>query len=45
MISAWWLIAIVPVSIMVGYIICGSITFASEQEKCFNCRYNKEKSK
>ena len=45
MISAWWLIVIVPVSVMTGYIICGIMSSNTEQEKCLNCKYNKEKFK
>ena len=44
MISAWWLIVIVPISVMVGYIACGLMSFNTKQEKCLNCKYNKEKS-
>ena len=44
MISAWWLIIIIPFSIMGGYLACGVMTSNSEQEKCLHCKYNKEKS-
>lgn len=44
MISAWWLTVIVPVSIVAGYIACGLMSSNMAQEKCLNCRYNKEKS-
>lgn len=44
MISAWWLILIIPTVFISGYCLCGVLSSSSERDRCFECRMNKEKS-
>ena len=45
MISAWWLLLIIPVSFSVGYILAGVVSTGAQADQCNNCSYYKEKSK
>ena len=38
MISAWWLILIIPFTFLCGYCLCGVLSSNSEQERCLACR-------
>lgn len=43
MISAWWLLLIIPVSFMVGYCFCGIVTSNERIERCLYCDHNKNR--
>ena len=45
MISAWWLLAIIPASFLGGYILCGVMSIGAQVDRCSECLYKKEKSK
>lgn len=40
MISAWWLLLIVPVSSIVGICITGFCAANSQKDCCSDCQYN-----
>ena len=48
MISAWWLLLIIPICSFAGYALCGVMSSGSQADDCSKCIYNahnKEKSK
>lgn len=48
MISAWWLLLIIPACFLGGYVVCGVMASGSQADDCTECIYNarnKEKSK
>ena len=40
MISAWWLILVIPLSVAVGYGLCGMLSGNAQADQCANCQYN-----
>lgn len=43
MISAWWLILIVPVTFTAGYVLCGIMASGAQDDKCSSCMYEQSK--
>lgn len=40
MISAWWLLLIIPLSGVIGYSFCGVLSGNTQADNCANCQYN-----
>lgn len=40
MISAWWLLLIIPTCFLGGYVLCGTMTSGSQADDCAECMYN-----
>ena len=41
MISAWWLLLIIPTAFTFGYVLCGCMAIGKMSDKCNNCQYEK----
>ena len=40
MISAWWLILIIPITTIFGLTLGGMLSTKAQDDQCANCQYN-----
>lgn len=43
MISAWWLILIIPTAFTAGYVLCGIMATGAQEDRCSKCLYDHSK--
>ena len=45
MISAWWLLLIVPAAYIAGFALCGIMIMGSKSDECSECYYYRQMQK